>query len=120
HAVGANFSDAEINASNLSGGDFSNASFHDASLDGARLTGATFTRADFNDASLRRTDIRGADLSGARNLTQDQVSEACGDGSTRLPGRLTAHACRGTIRVIRTPSAPPAPPAVRHFVSAGN
>ena len=94
---------------------------HRPRLTSARLTGGVFSRADFRDASLRRTDIRGADLSGARNLTQDQVREACGDGSTRLPGRLTAQACRGAIRVIRAvpaPPTPPAPPRVRNFVTA--
>ena len=96
----------------------SGANFSGANLDGARLTGGRFGRANFADASLRRTDIRGADLSSARGLTQSQIAEACGDGSTRLPGRLTAQACRGGVRVIRTPPAPPAPPRVRNLVVA--
>ncbi|RZJ37052.1 MAG: pentapeptide repeat-containing protein, partial [Brevundimonas sp.] len=110
-ATGANFSSAEITASNLSNGDFSGASFRDASLDSARLSGGRFSRADFTDASLRRTDIRGADLSDARGLTQSQINQACGDGSTRLPGRLTTQTCRGGPRIVRAPAAPPAPPA---------
>ena len=71
---------------------------------------------------MHRTDIRGADLSGARGLTQGQIRTACGDGSTRLPGGLTAQACRSSaITVIRTPPAPPVPPRVRNFVAvAGN
>ena len=117
-AAGADFSDAEITASNLSNGDFSGADFSDASLDGARLTGGRFHRADFSDASMRRTDIRGADLSGARGLTQDQVDEACADGSTRLPGRLTVRTCRGGPRLVRTPPTPPVPPRVRNLVVA--
>ena len=120
-ASGANFASAEVTASNLSGGDFSNADFSNASLDGARLTGGSFSRADFSNASLRRTDIRGADLSGARGLTQDQISEACGDGSTRLPGRLSPQACRSSsIRIVRAAPTPPVPPRVRNLVNAEN
>ena len=89
---------------------FDNASFRAADLDNARLSGGSFNRTDFRDASLRRTDIRGLDLSRARGLTADQVEEACGDASTRLPGGLTARNCRGGVRVIRTPPAPPTPP----------
>ncbi|RZJ42546.1 MAG: pentapeptide repeat-containing protein, partial [Brevundimonas sp.] len=99
-----------ITASNLSNGDFSGASFRDAELDSARLTGGRFARADFTDASLRRTDIRGADLSDARGLTQGQINQACGDGSTRLPSRLTAQTCRGGSRIVRAAPAAPIPP----------
>ena len=110
-----------MNAATLSNGDFTGAIFVGASLDGARLSGGNFARADFMEASLRRTVIRGADLSGARNLTQDQIQQACGDGSTRLPGRLTPQTCRSsTIRVIRAPPTPPVPPRVRNFVNAQN
>ena len=83
-ARNASFADVEMNAANMSGGDFSGASFRNASLDGARLMNATFARADFAGASLRRADIRGVDLSRVRNLTQDQVGEACADDATRL------------------------------------
>lgn len=112
-----NFASAEVTASNLSGGDFSNADFSNASLDGARLTGGSFSRADFSNASLRRTDIREADLSGARGLTQDQISEACGDGSTRLPGRLSprpAAAAQSASFALRPRRQPP---RVRNLVS---
>jgi len=42
----------------------------------------------------------GVDLSHARNLTQDQVDEACGDGKTRLPNGLSVHTCGAMVRVI--------------------
>ncbi|HMN88156.1 MAG TPA: pentapeptide repeat-containing protein [Bauldia sp.] len=40
---------------------------------------------DFDGAVLRGTILRGADLTGARNLKPDQLSEAVIDGQTILP-----------------------------------
>jgi uncharacterized protein YjbI with pentapeptide repeats len=47
-------------------------------LDGTDLNGATFTGARLN----------GTDFSGATNLKADQLADACGDASTRLPSYL--------------------------------
>ena len=49
----------------------------------ARLEGANFEGAHLEDA-----DLRGANLTGAQNLTQDQVTKACGDTTTKLPAYL--------------------------------
>ena len=38
--------------------------------------------ADFEGARLHRAIFIGADLRGARNLTQDQLQEACADNTT--------------------------------------
>ncbi|MDQ7812279.1 MAG: pentapeptide repeat-containing protein, partial [Brevundimonas sp.] len=48
----------------------------------------------------------------ARGLSQAQVARACGDAGTRLPGNLTARACRGvsSVRAVPTPPRPPVPP----------
>ncbi len=50
-----------------------------ASLDGSDLSGAVLAQADFANASLVRTNLSGASLAKARNLTQAQLDEACGD-----------------------------------------
>lgn len=68
-------------------------SFHDADLTGANLSDARLDGADMKGAVLHLTLIRGTDLSGARNLTQDQVAMACGDDRTRLPDGLAIHLC---------------------------
>ena len=60
-------------------------------------------------ATLERADIRGTDLSLSRGLTQSQISEACSDSSTRLPGGLTGRSCRN-LSTARPP-APPRPTA---------
>jgi hypothetical protein len=112
--------------SNLTNGDFRGASFRDAELNRARLTGGRFAGADFSGADMNRADLRGADLSKAHGLTQEQVGRACGDANTRLPGRLTAGACRGIAGVRIPPPAPPVPPVaptpprVRNFVADGD
>jgi len=50
--------------------------------------------ADFRDASFTAASRQGADLSHARNLTQQQqVAEACSDSHTRPPPQLTPHIC---------------------------
>jgi uncharacterized protein YjbI with pentapeptide repeats len=61
---------------------------HDLLLSGADLSGANLSGAD-----LSRADLSGVDLSGARELTQTQLDEACGDGNTKLPEGFTIKPC---------------------------
>ena len=42
---------------------------------------------------LSGADLSSADLSNAKNLTQMQVEEACGDANTKLPEGLTLKPC---------------------------
>jgi uncharacterized protein YjbI with pentapeptide repeats len=61
-----------------------------ASLRGANMSRTDATRAilrdvDFDGALLRGTILRGADLTGAKNLTLEQLSEAIIDDDTILP-----------------------------------
>ena len=63
-------SHAKLERANLSRADFSNAILRDA---------------DFKNAILEGTILRGADLTGARNLTKDQLQKAILDPKTRLP-----------------------------------
>ena len=57
-------------------------------LGGADLRGANLFAANLSSATLPRADLSGANLSGAEDLTQEQLEEANGDESTRLPSGL--------------------------------
>ena len=74
---------AVLASSNLSGADLSNAS----------LVGAWLQGINWSGAKLEGANLAGSDLSRARNLTQQQLSRACGDASTRLPINLTIPTC---------------------------
>ncbi len=58
---------------------------HDANLIGADATNANFRGSDFKGARLRGTILRGADLTDAKNLTLERISEAEIDDRTILP-----------------------------------
>ena len=60
------------------------AEFSGAQLDNARFLDGT----DVGGAKFDAARLVGADLSGAKNLTPDQLDGACGDSSTRLPEYL--------------------------------
>jgi uncharacterized protein YjbI with pentapeptide repeats len=63
-------SHAKLERANLSRADFSNAILRDA---------------DFKNAILEGTILRGADLTGAKNLTKEQLRKAILDPKTKLP-----------------------------------
>lgn len=65
--------------------DLSKSDPRDAELAGADASHALFTRSDLRGARLVGTILRGADLTGARNLTVEQLSQAVIDEHTRLP-----------------------------------
>jgi uncharacterized protein YjbI with pentapeptide repeats len=44
---------------------------------------------DLDRTFLYKAQFVGADLSKAKNLTQDQIDIACGDKATKLPAGLT-------------------------------
>jgi len=73
---------------------FSPQSFHRplylfrAALSDAWLGGVDMRYASLGFANLQRAYLQGADLTEAKNLTQDQVEAACGDKSTKLPAHL--------------------------------
>ena len=68
-----NLSGASLRGANLSQADASCALFRDADFEGARLVG---------------TILRGADLTGAVNVTEEQLADAVIDEHTRLPGYI--------------------------------
>lgn len=65
--------------------DLSGASLQNANLAGADARNARFVGTDFKDANLKGTVLFGADLTDARNLTVEQLSEAIVDETTLLP-----------------------------------
>jgi uncharacterized protein YjbI with pentapeptide repeats len=68
--------------------DLSGASLRGANISGADATNASFRGVDFAGALLRGTVLRGADLTGAKNLTIEQLAEAIVDDDTILPGYI--------------------------------
>jgi len=62
-------------------------------LSNANLSRSTLTNANLTNANLSGADLSSADLSNAKNLTQMQVDEACGDANTKLPEGLTLKPC---------------------------
>ncbi len=66
---------ANLSEADLTGADLSNAVFAEANLKGA----------NFSEAEMMDTWLNGADLTGAVNLTCDQVEEANIDRETKLP-----------------------------------
>lgn len=83
----ANLKKALLFEANLRGADLRRADLADANLQGADLRGA-----DLSDANLRLANLGAADLVDS-NVTARQLSEACGDSNTKLPGGLTISAC---------------------------
>ncbi|WP_442778294.1 pentapeptide repeat-containing protein [Brevundimonas denitrificans] len=120
-AARADFSNTQLTAANFRGGD--SARRLPGRRPQRRPTGRRrFAGADFSGADLSRADIRGSDLSRVRNLTQEQVNNACADSSTRLPARLSnAGGCSGARRYVRVPvpPRPPVAPAPRHIIGFG-
>ena len=72
---------------------------------GAFLVRANLSRANLTDAILPHADLRNANLSFARNLTQERLRCACGDDKTPLPEDLTIKRCP-----VAAPPASPSPP----------
>jgi uncharacterized protein YjbI with pentapeptide repeats len=96
--TGANLVGADLTIADLTGAHLFNANLAGANLTGATLTGAHLTDANLSEArltfaNLSEADLTGtylvnADLLGVKNLTQTQLSKACGKPNT-LPEGLT-------------------------------
>ncbi len=99
----ADFSHARLEAADLAGAWLARARLVRALLGGADLSGARLRKADLTGAELDRAVTGGTDVAGARmtlawlhgldcrglvNLRQDQIDEAFGDGTTRLPEHI--------------------------------
>src|SRR6516162_8013440 len=84
----AGLSGADLSLAHLSGANLSRADLSRADLSGANLSRADLSAADLSDANLGNAGLSGATLSNAKNLTQTQLDEACGN-ATKLPEGLT-------------------------------
>jgi len=100
---GAHLSGANLRGAKLTNADLSGANLTDVNQDvfftppidlsNANLSRANLTNANLTNANLSGADLSSADLSNAKNLTQMQVDEACGDANTKLPEGLTLKPC---------------------------
>jgi uncharacterized protein YjbI with pentapeptide repeats len=61
-------------------------------LTGAHLRFADLSGAHLSRADLSLADLTGANLRGAKNLTQEQLDQACGNADTKPPEGLTVKA----------------------------
>ena len=77
--------EAHLEMAHLEGADLTRAHLEKANLMVAHLEGA-----DLANAYLQAANLAGANMLGAKNLTQEQINKAFGDGGTKLPGDLTA------------------------------
>lgn len=84
----ANLSGAIFWRADLSRGNFTGVSLSGAFLLETNLPGANFLEANLWRADLRGADLRGANLSGALNLTQEQLEGAYGNRITEIPRHL--------------------------------
>lgn len=78
------FEGAFLQRSTFTGTILTKSEFKGATLDNARFLDGT----DVDGATFEGARLIGTDLSGAKNLTLDQLKDACGDSSTRLPEYL--------------------------------
>ena len=81
----AHFESADLFAAHLEGSDLHSTHLQGANLHDAHFEDAEFTNADLKDAKLPGTHLEGADLRHAQNLTQQQINQAFGDRTTKLP-----------------------------------
>src|SRR6267142_2824371 len=89
----ANLSNATLYSANLTAADLINANLTGANLNDANLTGTTLNGANLTGVDLSEANLSHARLSKAKNLTQKQLAEACGNGQTKLPEGLTLKPC---------------------------
>jgi len=97
---GDDFGGANLYGANLSGAILNLANLTGANLFTANLTGADLGLADLDGANLSFVDLSGADLRYAKDLTQEQLDEACGgNADTKLTEGLTLKAiCRTQLQ----------------------
>lgn len=82
---GCVFENSDLRGANMVNAKFPGSYFRGARLERADMRAATFDGADMQGTSFAEANVRGADFGGAKNLTAEQLSEAEGDGETKLP-----------------------------------
>lgn len=96
HLSGANLLSAQLSGANLRHADLSrayllladlrNANLSGTNLSNANLNAVDLSNADLSDAILSNADLTSVDLSGALNLTKEQLNQACGIPEKLPPG----------------------------------
>ncbi|MBD2531518.1 pentapeptide repeat-containing protein [Nostoc flagelliforme FACHB-838] len=81
----ASLTEADLFQANLIGANLYRATFYQANLTQANLMGANFSETNLNDVKLE-----GTILTGAKNLELQQITDALGDRTTRLPDYIEA------------------------------
>ncbi len=89
----ANLQGDRLEGANLEGAYLWMANLQEANLKGANLQGANLWRANLQGADLLLANLEGATLIRAKDLTQKQLDEACGDAKTKLPPNLSVKRC---------------------------
>ncbi len=109
----ANLRGAQFLGANLQGANLTHAKLHGADLGGANLQEASLFRANLQNADLSANlqgailtyaKLQGANLIFAKNLTGEQLDEACGDDKTKLPKYLADY----KLKACPTPEQSPA------------
>ena len=90
---------ADLGYAKLQGADLSF-----ANLQGANLVFANLQGADLFRANLRGADLQGANLTEAKDVTREQLDEACGDDKTKLPHYLTDYQMKPCPEPVQPPS----------------
>ena len=85
---GADLTRAELTHADLTEAKLKEANLKEADLKGADLTGANLQSAYLEGANLREANLREANLRGAKKLVQEQLEQAIGDETTKLPKGL--------------------------------
>lgn len=87
---------AQLQRAILVGARLGGTDFRCAKASNDTLRCADFTDADLNGADLTKACLIGAILDRARNLTEDQISRACIDESTKLPDYISRERLKKT------------------------
>ena len=75
-----------------------------ADLGSAKLQGAVLFRAKLQGAKLHGANLQGTNLTKAKNLTREQLDEACGDDKTKLPDDLADYQMKPCPKPEQSPS----------------
>ena len=79
---------ADLSMASLRSADLAQANLTNADLGDAKLEGADLSFANLAGASLKGANLSGASLMLAKNLTQEQLDEACGTAPASLDRSL--------------------------------
>ena len=110
----ADLSWANLQRADLFLAEFLGAKLLHANLREAKLGQANFQKAFLADADLQaadlkntilfRTNLRAANLTDAKNLTREQLDDACGDDETKLPDYLAGYKMKPCPELEQSPA----------------